>query len=109
MFFVQAEDAIRDWSVTGVQTCALPIFRLSRMTGCRAWSSVMLSLLAALAPTMSPTMYIAWVVASPPMTDYYGISCARFELHAAAPAIRIVRCNHVPPTRSPLHLLSISA
>src|SRR5437016_11326470 len=24
-FFFQAEDAIRDWSVTGVQTCALPI------------------------------------------------------------------------------------
>src|SRR5258706_3096130 len=24
-FFLQAEDGIRDWSVTGVQTCALPI------------------------------------------------------------------------------------
>src|SRR5258706_15385389 len=28
VFFFQAEDGIRDWSVTGVQTCALPIFRL---------------------------------------------------------------------------------
>src|SRR5262249_59539624 len=27
IFFFQAEDGIRDWSVTGVQTCALPIFR----------------------------------------------------------------------------------
>src|SRR5258706_5208933 len=27
-FFFQAEDGIRDWSVTGVQTCALPIFTL---------------------------------------------------------------------------------
>src|SRR5258706_10061485 len=27
-FFFQAEDGIRDWSVTGVQTCALPICRL---------------------------------------------------------------------------------
>src|SRR5262249_58259743 len=27
LFFFQAEDGIRDWSVTGVQTCALPIFR----------------------------------------------------------------------------------
>src|SRR5258706_4637981 len=27
-FFFQAEDGIRDWSVTGVQTCALPISRL---------------------------------------------------------------------------------
>src|SRR5215213_9667453 len=26
-FFFQAEDGIRDWSVTGVQTCALPIYR----------------------------------------------------------------------------------
>src|SRR3989339_748793 len=27
-FFFQAEDGIRDWSVTGVQTCALPILRV---------------------------------------------------------------------------------
>src|SRR6266850_3141383 len=26
-FFFQAEDGIRDYKVTGVQTCALPIFR----------------------------------------------------------------------------------
>src|SRR5256885_11940264 len=32
MFFVQAEDGIRDYKVTGVQTCALPIYkRLYRM------------------------------------------------------------------------------
>jgi len=30
-FFFQAEDGIRDWSVTGVQTCALPI--LSEVSG----------------------------------------------------------------------------
>src|SRR5437016_10166581 len=29
-FFFQAEDGIRDWSVTGVQTCALPILSLVR-------------------------------------------------------------------------------
>src|SRR5258706_9804603 len=29
-FFFQAEDGIRDWSVTGVQTCALPISPRSR-------------------------------------------------------------------------------
>src|SRR5262249_41644956 len=32
-FFFQAEDGIRDWSVTGVQTCALPI---SHTPGVRA-------------------------------------------------------------------------
>src|SRR5438046_6498351 len=31
IFFFQAEDGIRDWSVTGVQTCALPI---SSVAGC---------------------------------------------------------------------------
>src|ERR1019366_7501038 len=29
-FFFKAEDGIRDWSVTGVQTCALPIWIGSR-------------------------------------------------------------------------------
>src|SRR5207253_7751039 len=29
-FFFQAEDGIRDGHVTGVQTCALPIFSVSR-------------------------------------------------------------------------------
>src|SRR3712207_7361410 len=32
-FFFQAEDGIRDIGVTGVQTCALPIFRV------RVWDS----------------------------------------------------------------------
>src|SRR5215213_11049556 len=31
-FFFQAEDGIRDWSVTGVQTCALPISMARRAT-----------------------------------------------------------------------------
>src|SRR5205807_7296227 len=29
IFFFQAEDGIRDYKVTGVQTCALPIFRIT--------------------------------------------------------------------------------
>src|ERR1039457_7394111 len=29
-FFFQAEDGIRDYKVTGVQTCALPIYRILR-------------------------------------------------------------------------------
>src|SRR3712207_6914735 len=32
VFFFQAEDGIRDIGVTGVQTCALPIFMLRRLT-----------------------------------------------------------------------------
>src|SRR5688572_31825324 len=34
-FFFQAEDGIRDLTVTGVQTCALPIFRWTRPPVCR--------------------------------------------------------------------------
>src|SRR5256885_16286958 len=30
-FFFQAEDGIRDYKVTGVQTCALPIWRMMRI------------------------------------------------------------------------------
>src|SRR5687767_15244038 len=32
-FFFQAEDGIRDKLVTGVQTCALPIYRLAHLVG----------------------------------------------------------------------------
>src|SRR5260370_1831295 len=45
IFFFQAEDGIRDSSVTGVQTCALPI---SRVTGNWSDGSAQKSLLAAL-------------------------------------------------------------
>src|SRR5690606_40902463 len=33
-FFFQAEDGIRDFHVTGVQTCALPIFRRVLLKPC---------------------------------------------------------------------------
>src|SRR2546427_5945790 len=33
-FFFQAEDGIRDLTVTGVQTCALPIWRVNRVSAC---------------------------------------------------------------------------
>ena len=33
-FFFQAEDGIRDHCVTGVQTCALPIFTVLRLSVC---------------------------------------------------------------------------
>src|SRR2546429_6489643 len=57
-FFFQAEDGIRDVAVTGVQTCALPIFRFDpRLWICsatRAW-----------APAPTPT--IAMTAATPMM------------------------------------------
>src|SRR5256885_4791845 len=45
-FFFQAEDGIRDYKVTGVQTCALPIFsRGQRSSSCPAGSRGFLDLL----------------------------------------------------------------
>src|SRR5262249_46536481 len=38
VFFFQAEDGIRDWSVTGVQTCALPISSRSTAAWARSLS-----------------------------------------------------------------------
>src|SRR5690606_39305547 len=38
LFFFQAEDGIRDFHVTGVQTCALPIFKPVAETGGRGQS-----------------------------------------------------------------------
>src|SRR5690606_40111626 len=42
-FFFQAEDGIRDFHVTGVQTCALPIFNQMKLS---AYISFILLLLA---------------------------------------------------------------
>src|SRR6266536_3871524 len=39
VFFFQAEDGIRDPLVTGVQTCALPIFRAGASSGSTARST----------------------------------------------------------------------
>src|SRR5256885_12047551 len=49
MFFFQAEDGIRDYKVTGVQTCALPISML-------LMSSSMLTVLPTPAPPNRPTL-----------------------------------------------------
>src|SRR5256885_8490242 len=39
-FFFQAEDGIRDYKVTGVQTCALPIFKsFTKVSSCESESS----------------------------------------------------------------------
>src|SRR5690606_40691446 len=47
-FFFQAEDGIRDFHVTGVQTCALPISAVPRLPW-SAWKSALPSKMAGLA------------------------------------------------------------
>src|SRR3989475_5991006 len=51
-FFFQAEDGIRDLTVTGVQTCALPI---SHSSGVRAGAVVSRQWASRLSPRNSPT------------------------------------------------------
>src|ERR1039457_7603824 len=42
-FFFQAEDGIRDYKVTGVQTCALPISGQTNSIGYLSWSALVLA------------------------------------------------------------------
>src|SRR5690606_40472751 len=70
-FFFQAEDGIRAFHVTGVQTCALPILSMVRL-----WTTVGISVLVTwassplkmkLAPSLSITSPLVWMVpATPP-------------------------------------------
>src|SRR5260370_26659031 len=53
LFFFQAEDGIRDSSVTGVQTCALPIYRDSNLRPASSASARPPCCLAAIAPRVS--------------------------------------------------------
>src|SRR5437016_5230575 len=68
-FFFQAEDGIRDWSVTGVQTCALPISgpdpRLATVRNPMGISSAndLLDLLTGLIPLVLIATIIACIVA----------------------------------------------
>src|SRR5205809_1649979 len=45
IFFFQAEDGIRDVAVTGVQTCALPIWACRSPSGVWPWTNVLISAL----------------------------------------------------------------
>src|SRR5699024_11966941 len=66
-FFFQAEDGIRDRNVTGVQTCALPIF--------------------ASISSLKPTVAGAWLGTSIPTKDFPGIGASiRIPLAAKARA-----------------------
>src|SRR5256885_8562330 len=57
-FFFQAEDGIRDYKVTGVQTCALPIYGLSRISTAnqQRWATLAVSALGVKLPRLALTL-----------------------------------------------------
>ena len=64
IFFFQAEDGIRAWSVTGVQTCALPILMaLAQTSGC--WVS---AIRVVYPPALPPVMTRRFGSAAPDLT-----------------------------------------
>src|SRR5688572_31547155 len=63
-FFFQAEDGIRDLTVTGVQTCALPI---SDVEGLTVWLESVLATASRITPT--PTEIVRRLGATSPAHD----------------------------------------
>src|SRR5699024_11762101 len=67
-FFFQAEDGIRDRNVTGVQTCALPIFKHALRN---AWMPVITIMGTLLAGILTGTFVIEQIFAIPGMGKYF--------------------------------------
>src|SRR5256885_12937478 len=63
-FFFQAEDGIRDYKVTGVQTCALPIFSAMVITAMTDWCAAKAGCFLNVAQSASPPP-VGTPVASP--------------------------------------------
>src|SRR5256885_8642911 len=81
-FFFQAEDGIRDYKVTGVQTCALPI-SLPASTTCQpAW----LKLLAHASPVI-PSSFVLPALACRPAAGAFAWSCRTGRAWRAVSAI----------------------
>src|SRR2546426_7730755 len=63
-FFFQAEDGIRDYKVTGVQTCALPIWSVpsSRVTNSRVSVGAGRPITSGLSAGVRSTRVVTWVI-----------------------------------------------
>src|SRR5690606_40283383 len=82
-FFFQAEDGIRDFHVTGVQTCALPILFIDVDTGLRRMG---------LAPGM-PTVELAERIARVPGLEVVGLMSHAGHVSAARTPEEIGRAS----------------
>src|SRR5438445_8921871 len=79
VFFFQAEDGIRDIGVTGVHTCALPIYSRSRSDQ----------------PWLGWSCAMAWVTRTPPAPAASNtIASRRIGARRAKVLIRVTETNH---------------
>src|SRR5256885_6778150 len=99
-FFFQAEDGIRDYKVTGVQTCALPILR--RVTGTRVLvlfnqkTTAMVTATMSIAPIMSTKRTMAMTIMK---IQFQVTNLIRRDMMQGAPAILMISINQqVTPT-----------
>src|SRR5260370_15161701 len=106
-FFFQAEDGIRDSSVTGVQTCALPISRVLADMGLLQTPSAKIILSAAVFDDVLGMVLLALVigVASPQGVNWLSISILAVEAIGFALFMNLVApqlVRHVLPGFLPL-------
>src|SRR5438309_3242043 len=86
IFFFQAEDGIRDGTVTGVQTCALPIY--VKLEACFAADGVMLRTLTSAGALFSFEQRATSVSATVTDADFvlpYPVTSAPFPIPTSAP------------------------
>src|SRR5256885_6939263 len=78
-FFFQAEDGIRDYKVTGVQTCALPIWLLFRHA-LRAAANPLISLLGlSIGGLLSASLVVETIMSWPGLGPFLLEAVARSE------------------------------
>src|SRR5262249_59522605 len=80
--FFQAEDGIREWSVTGVQTCALPILMARVPDGARLVSSATM-------PWPTVVMGTVWVLPGVPEIFQLKLPLIRSDLGGDRPFVSL--------------------
>src|SRR5256885_1522472 len=98
-FFFQAEDGIRDYKVTGVQTCALPILALARRLGAQVTVNAM---------TTDPAAYLKKEIGGAHGALVTAVSPKAFE--QALGMVRrggTVSLNGLPPGSFPLPIFNM--
>src|SRR5690606_29197698 len=91
VFFFQAEDGIRDFHVTGVQTCALPILQQPE-----PWPTIRSGLFY-----LIPIGVLVWCLTvemlSPGLSAFWGVMAMVFQMLTQRPLMAFLRKQSVAP------------